>query len=193
MTVLLPERLRNRSWIQFVRARRGLLLKAAMLFERDVVVTDVPHLDSGHRKPVGTRPPAPARNEAVVLVSSVHNASLRAVSYAMGLRPTDIQAVTFAVDEKDTAEIMEEWSRQPFEVPLEILDSPYREVRKPLIKLIRRLRDQAPGTVVTVVLPEFVVRRWWHQFLHNQTALAIKARLLFERDVVVTSVPFHLS
>jgi hypothetical protein len=128
----------------------------------------------------------------VVLVSNVHNASLRAVAYAVGLRPAGIRAVTFAVDEADTERITEEWSRQPFDVTLEILDSPYREVRRPLVRLVTELRAESPGTVVTVVIPEFVVRRWWHQFLHNQTALAIKARLLFEPDVVVTSVPFHL-
>ncbi|HEX9697722.1 MAG TPA: APC family permease [Actinomycetota bacterium] len=193
MTVIVPERLRSGGWLQFLRRRRGLLLKAALLFERAVVVTDVPVVESAHRRPLGTRPPAPARNEAVVLVSAVHNASLRAVAYATGLRPTGIRAVTFAVDAEDTEQLMEDWTRQPFDVPLEILDSPYRQVRKPLIRLIRELKAEAPGTVVTVVLPEFVVRKRWHQFLHNQSALAIKARLLFEPDVVVTSVPFHLS
>lgn len=193
MTVLVPERLRNRSWLQFLRRRRGLLLKTALLFERQIVVGDVPVVEAEHRRPDFTRPQMPRRNEAVVLVSNVHNASLRAVSFAVGLHPSGIRAVTFAVDEQETEQIMEEWSRQPFDVALEILDSPYREVRKPLVQLIRQLRAEAPGTVVTVVIPEFVVGKWWHQFLHNQTALAIKARLLFEPDVVVTSVPFHLS
>ncbi|MGH2830342.1 MAG: amino acid permease, partial [Actinomycetota bacterium] len=193
LTVLLPERLKSRSWVQFLRRRRGLMLKAAMLFERQVVVTDVPVIETEHRRPLGHRPPAPRRNEALVLVSNVHNASLRAVAYALGLRPSGTRAVTFALDETDTERITDEWSRQPFDVALEILDSPFREVRRPLVRLVREIRAEAPGTVVTVVLPEFVVRRWWHQFLHNQTALAIKARLLFEPDVVVTSVPFHLS
>lgn len=190
--VLVPERLRNRGWLQFLGRRRGLLLKTMLLFEKDVVVTDVPVVESPHRRPIGKRPPAPVRNEAVVLVSAVHNASLRAVAYAVGVRPTGIRAVTFAVDEDETQRLMEDWTRQPFDVALEILDSPYREVRKPLVRLVRQLKAEAPGTIVTVVLPEFVVKKRWHQFLHNQTALAIKARLLFEPDVVVTSVPFHL-
>ncbi|HVL89190.1 MAG TPA: hypothetical protein VM841_03035, partial [Actinomycetota bacterium] len=191
-TVVVPEQLRGRGWLQFLRRRRGLLLKATLLFERNLVVTDVPVVESQHRRPIGTRPPAPVRNEVVVLVSAVHNASLSAVAYAAGLRPTGIRAVTFAVDEEDTEKLMEDWTRQPFDVPLEILDSPYREVRKPLIRLVRELKAEAPGTVVTVVLPEFVVRKRWHQFLHNQTALSIKAGLLFEQNTVVTSVPFHL-
>lgn len=192
LTVIVPERLHGGGWLQFVRRRRGLLLKAALLFEPSVVVTDVPVPDSPHRRPIGTRPSAPARNEAIVLVSAVHNASLRAVAYATGLRPTGIRAVTFAVDADDTEQLMEAWSRQPFDVALEILDSPYREVRRPLIRLIRELKSGAPGTIVTVVLPEVVVRKRWHQLMHNQSALAIKARLLFEPDVVLTSVPFHL-
>jgi hypothetical protein len=65
-------------------------------------------------------------------------------------------------------------------------------VTRPLLRLIRQIRATAPGCVVTVIIPEFVVKKWWHQFLHNQTALAIKAALLFEPGVVLTSVPFHL-
>lgn len=193
LMVLVPERLRGRSWLQFLRRPTALLLKAALLFERNLVVTDVPSMQPAHLAPEDARPSPPRRNEAVVLVSNVHNASLRAVAYAAAMRPSGIRGVTFAVDEADTEQLMEDWSRQPFDVPLEILESPYREIRKPLVRFVRRLRDEAPGTVVTVVLPEFVVRKRWHQFLHNQTALAIKARLLFEPGVVVTSVPYHLS
>jgi amino acid transporter len=190
VTVVVPEALRGRSWAQFIRRRRALMLKTALLFEPQVAVTDMPAAETG--RPSGPLPRQPARSVAVVLISAVHNASLRAVAYARALRPTDLRVVTFNVDERETPRMIGEWSRSGVEVPLEVLDSPYREVRRPLLKFVRALRDQAPGTVVTVVLPEFVVRKWWHQFLHNQTALAIKARLLFEPGVVVTSVPFHL-
>jgi hypothetical protein len=162
-----------------------------MLFERDVVVTDVPHFVTPHRLPA-QRPVAPARNEAVVLVSAVHNASLRAVAYAAATRPSGLRAVTFNIDPVETERIMGDWVDSRVNATLEILDSPYREVRKPLLKFVRQLRSAAPGTVVTIVIPEFVVGKWRHQFLHNQTALAIKATMLFEPDVVVTSVPYHL-
>jgi hypothetical protein len=78
------------------------------------------------------------------------------------------------------------------DVPLEVVDSPYREVTRPLLKYVRALRDTYPDAVVSITVPEFVVARWWHQFLHNQTALAIKNAVQFEPAVVLTSVPFHL-
>jgi amino acid transporter len=190
LNVIIPETLRRGGWGQFLKRRRALLLKTAMLFERDIVVTDIPSVETPHRAPEH-RPPAPARNEVVILISAVHNASLRAVAYATALRPTGIRAVTFNVDPTETERVMGDWVDSRVNVPLEILDSPYREVRKPLLRFARSLKT-LPGTVVTIVIPEFVVGKWWHQFLHNQTALAIKATMLFEPDTVVSSVPYHI-
>jgi amino acid transporter len=192
VTVVLPEILHRRGLRQFLRQRRELLLKAALLFEPQVVVTDVPVIapDGDGGRPPG--PIAPARNVAIVLVSAVHNATLRALAYARAIRPTDLRAVTFNIDDSETAKIMREWTSADVDVPLELLDSPYREVTEPLLKLVRQIRSGAPDTVVTVILPEFVVSKWYHQFLHNQTALSIKGALLFEPGVVVTSVPYHL-
>jgi hypothetical protein len=191
LNVIIPEALPERSWLSMVRQRRLLVLKASLLFERRVVVTDVPQL-ADHVTAEPGRPEVPSRNIGVVLVSSVHNATLRAVAYAQAIHPFDVRAVSFAVDAPETEQIMTEWIDAGADIPLEILESPFREVRKPLLQFIRRLRADRPDTTVTVILPEFVVRKWWHQFLHNQTALRIKAFLLFEPGVVVTSVPYHL-
>jgi amino acid transporter len=195
VTVVIPEVLGKKGIGQYLRraSRQSLLLKAGLLFEPRVVVTNVPAPPGGSAGPPGRGAIAPTRVTAVVLVSAVHNATLRALAYATSLSPTDIRAVTFNVDSEETERMMKEWGRSGVDVPLEVLDSPYREVTGPLIRYARRLRTLHPDTIVSVVLPEFVVRKWWHQFLHNQTALAIKARLLFEPGVVVTSVPFHLT
>jgi hypothetical protein len=176
---------------RFFSQRRELLLKAAMLFEPKVVLTDVPSR-SGDTTEV-SRPIAPSRNVAVVLVSGVHNATSRALGYARAINPTAVRAVTFNVDEGATQDIMREWAEAGTDVPLEILDSPYREVTRPLIKLIRQIHASTPDAVVTVIVPEFVVSKWWHQFLHNQTALKLKAALLFRPGTVVVNVPYHLS
>jgi hypothetical protein len=192
VTVILPEALDHRRVRQFLRTRRELMLKAAMLFEPQVVVTDVPTLTDGDAASA-SGPIAPTRNVALVMVSGVHNATLRAIAYASAIRPGELRAITFNTDEGQTAKIMREWAEGDVDVPLEILDSPYREVTAPLIKLVRQIRAGSPDTVVTIVVPEFVVAKWYHQFLHNQTALAIKGALLFEPGVVVTSVPYHLS
>jgi amino acid transporter len=189
---VLPERIEARGVRGYLRQRRELLLKATLLLEPQVVVTDVPTAGPEAARGAGG-PIAPTRNVALLLVSGVHNATLRALSYARAIRPTELRAITFNVDETETARIMRDWAEAEVDLPLEVLDSPYREVTRPLVRLVREVRDATPDTVVTVILPEFVVARWYHQFLHNQTALAIKAALLFEPGVVVTSVPFHLT
>jgi hypothetical protein len=77
-------------------------------------------------------------------------------------------------------------------VTLVVLPSPYRSVLGPLLEYIDLLQREDPTQLVTVVIPEFVPRRWWQHLLHNQTALAFKGALLFRRGIVVVDVPFHL-
>jgi amino acid transporter len=191
ITVVLPEVYENTGRREFVRRRRALLLKAALLFERRVVVTDVPLL-AKDAQATSRGPIVPTRTIAIVLVSAVHNATLRALEYARSLSPTELRAVTFNVDPDETMRILNEWATTVADVPLEAVDSPYREVTRPLVKYARQLHASMPDSVVSVIVPEFVVRHWWHQFLHNQTALSIKYALVFEPGIVVTSVPFHL-
>ena len=138
------------------------------------------------------KPVLPARNHALILVSKLHLPTMRAIAYARATRPDSLQAVTIQIDEEETARLLDQWGRQCIDIPLAILDSPYREVTKPLLEYVRRLRRDQPRDVVTVFLPEYVLGRWWEQLLHNQSALRLKARLLFEPGVMVTSVPWQL-
>jgi hypothetical protein len=78
-------------------------------------------------------------------------------------------------------------------VPLTVIDSPYREITRPVIDYVKSLRQNAPRDVVTVFIPEYVVGKWWENLLHNQSALRLKGRLLFEPGVMVTSVPWQLA
>jgi len=77
-------------------------------------------------------------------------------------------------------------------VKLTVLESPYREVTRPIIEYIKQLRADRPHDVVNVFIPEYVVGHWWEQLLHNQSALRLKGRLLFQQGVMVTSVPWQL-
>jgi hypothetical protein len=86
-----------------------------------------------------------------------------------------------------------EWERHDLPVPLTVLESPYREVSRPLIDYIRKLRTNRPRDVVSVFIPEYVVGHWWEHLLHNQSALRLKTRLLFQPGVMVTSVPWQLA
>jgi amino acid transporter len=136
--------------------------------------------------------PLPSRNHAIVLVSKVHAPTLRALSYARATRPHDITALTVNVDPEDSRRLQVEWDRRDLPVPLTIIDSPYREITRPVLEYVRDIRTTSPRDVVTVYIPEYVVGRWWEQLLHNQSALRLKTRLLFQPGVMVTSVPYQL-
>ena len=138
-------------------------------------------------------PHRPARNHAVVLVSKIHAPTLRALGYAESIRPHDLTAVTVAIDPEETEALQEEWDRRGIAIPLTVLASPYREITRPFVEYVRNIHRQSPRDVVSVFIPEYVVGRWWEQLLHNQSALRLKARLLFTPGVMVTSVPYQLA
>jgi len=135
----------------------------------------------------------PSRTHSIVLVSSLHMASRRALRYARATRPDVLEAITVNVDDRDTRKLVSEWEASDITVPLKVIASPYREITRPVIDYVRRVRREHPRDVVTVFIPEYVVGHWWEQILHNQSALRLKGRLLFEPGVMVTSVPWQLS
>lgn len=135
----------------------------------------------------------PSRNHAVVLVSKLHLPTLRALSYARATRPDVLEAITVSVDDAETRQLVHKWEASDITVPLKVVASPYREVTRPVLDYVRRISKEAPRTVVTVFIPEYVVGHWWEQLLHNQSALRLKTRLLFMNNVMVTSVPWQLT
>jgi amino acid transporter len=137
-------------------------------------------------------PVLPSRNHAIVLVSGLNKATVRALAYARATRPHDLEAVTVNVDDGDTHRLTESWDEHGIKVPLKVVESPYREITRPVLEYVRRIRGDNPRDVVTVFIPEYVVGRWWEQVLHNQSALRLKGRLLFQPGVMVTSVPWQL-
>jgi amino acid transporter len=134
----------------------------------------------------------PSRVHAVVLVSKMHKATLRAIAYARASRPSYLEAVTVDVEPSDTEALKREWEARNIPVPLKILESPYREVTRPILDYVRGISRQSPRDLVSVYIPEYVVGHWWEQLLHNQSALRLKGRLLFTPGVMVTSVPYQL-
>jgi amino acid transporter len=136
--------------------------------------------------------PLPSRNHAIVLVSKVHAPTLRAIAYARATRPHDLTALTVSVDAEESRKLQEQWDRRDIPVPLTVIDSPYREITRPVLDYVRDIRLKSPRDVVTVFIPEYVVGHWWEQLLHNQSALRLKGRLLFQPGVMVTSVAYQL-
>ncbi len=137
-------------------------------------------------------PTLPSRVYAIVLVSKLHRPTLRALAFAKASRPHVIEAITVNIDDHDTEALQEEWHKRGISIDLVVIDSPFREITRPVIKYVRRIRRESPRDVVCVYIPEYVVGHWWENLLHNQSALRLKSRLLFEPGVMVTSVPYQL-
>ncbi len=127
-----------------------------------------------------------------MLVSKLHKPTMRALAYAKASRPNILEAVFVDADGATTNKLVDEWDAQRIDVPLKMLYSPFREVIRPIVQYAVEIRQANPRGVVAVYIPEYVVGRWWEQLLHNQTALRLKARLLFTPGVMVTSVPYQL-
>ena len=137
-------------------------------------------------------PTLPSRVHAIVLVSKLHSPTLRALAFARASRPHTLEAVTVSIDDGDTDDLQREWLERGIPIPLTVLSSPYRELVSPVTDYVRGIRRESPRDVVAVYIPEYVVSKWWEQILHNQSPLRLKARLLTEPGVMVTSVPYKL-
>jgi amino acid transporter len=134
----------------------------------------------------------PARIHAVVLVSKLHKPALRALAYARASRPASLEAVTVNVEPAETEALLAEWEERNIPIPLRVLDSPYREITRPIVDHVKERRRDNPRDIVDVYVPEYVVGHWWETLLHNQSALRLKTRLRFTPGVVVVSVPYQL-
>lgn len=186
VTVVIPDP-QYPSRIHQVRINRRLLgIKRAFVSRPGVVVTSVPFRPDVDPDP--RRLEAPGRLSVIVLVSAVHRGTLRALEYARSLQPAELQAVIIGIDPEEGPNLISQWHEWAIGVPIRAVDSPYRSLVGPLLDEVRSLRPN-PGDAVAVVVPAFVLPHWWQRLLHNQTALLIKAALLFERNVVVVSVP----
>jgi amino acid transporter len=173
------------AWISIVVMAAAYLLMRAIRMHYDEVAREL--------APTEQRPLLPARNHAIVLVSQLHLPTIRALAYAKATRPDTLTAVTVNVDSGDTRRLVAEWEGRGLQVPLTVIDSPYREITRPVIDYVKSVRRTSPRDVVTVFVPEYVVGRWWENLLHNQSALRVKSRLHFEPGVMVTSVPWQLA
>ncbi len=173
------------AWIAIAAMIAIYALMTAIRRHYDRVAEELREMD---RKPVVL----PSRNHAIVLISKLHLPTLRALSYAKAVRPDVLEAVTVNVDDLETRKLVQEWEEHKFKVPLKVIESPYREITKPVLDYVKRVRGDNPRNVVTVFIPEYVVGHWWEQVLHNQSALRLKGRLLFQPGVMVTSVPWQL-
>lgn len=141
----------------------------------------------------GIEPLQPIKHSVVVPISGLHRGVMAALEYAKSIsRDNNVTAVYVDFEEEATAKLREKWERMGNGVKLVVLPSPYRELTRPLLKYIKRVKSQERDDMITVVLPEFIPAKWWQHILHNQSSLLLKGALLFREGVIVTSVPYHL-
>ncbi|MEA2683005.1 MAG: hypothetical protein QOK05_1333 [Chloroflexota bacterium] len=135
--------------------------------------------------------PGEVKPLAIVPISDLTDVQLQTLALARRLSDEAL-AVFISDDQERIREIRAKWDAWGNQVPLEIIESPYRSIVRPLLNFLDAVEAQRGGDTLMVILPELVYTRWWHQFLHNQTALRLKAALLFRPGTVVMSVPYHL-
>jgi hypothetical protein len=138
-------------------------------------------------------PPARVDRHRVILpISGVHRGVVAGLRYARALSE-DVTAVYVSTDAADAASVQKKWGLWGAGVRLVILSSPYRLLVEPIVAYIKEIgATRQPNEVITIVVPQFVPRRTWHNLLHSQTAIMLRLALLFERGIVITSVPYQV-
>jgi amino acid transporter len=183
VTVVVPEQFERPRLREALRARETLRLKSRLLAEPGIAIANVTAVAGPPRA-------LPRRVACRVLVSGAHAASLRAANYVDTLGLRDASGVFFAHDEEQARRLRREWAGLGSGLPLEIVEAPYRDLGDPLLRYVRRLTEDGE-TLALVVMPELVLPGW-RRLLHNERGLYVKRLLLFEPNVVLTSVPYQL-
>jgi amino acid transporter len=141
--------------------------------------------------PQTARAMLPSRVHALVLVAQVNRTSLRAVTYARAAQPDVLEGVTVDVDPTSTRQLMDDWDAYDIPVPLRVLDSPYREITRPVLEYVRGIQRARPRDVVAVFVPAYVPTRWWERLLHNTSTTKLEQQLSRMRGVMITTVPWQ--
>lgn len=132
------------------------------------------------------------KNIVIIPISGLTSMIARTLTYA-NVISTDVRAVHISINQESGRSLAEQWNIQYPGTPLVTLYSPYRMVINPLVDYISELEQQKePEDYVTVLIPEFETKQWWHRLLHNQTGWILRSLLILHEDVIVTTVPFHL-
>jgi amino acid transporter len=151
------------------------------------------HYENAKSRAQAETPITPGDVHPVAVVPIADLTDVQLQTLALARRLADQVVAVFISDDPDKIEaIQRKWSLWGNHVPLEVIESPYRSVIRPFLSYLDAIEAQNREGTLMVVLPEMVYGRWWHQFLHNQTALRLKAALLFRPGTVVVNVPYHL-
>ena len=132
------------------------------------------------------------KNRVIVPIQSVNTASVRALRYARTISENVI-AFNVSIDEESKEKLEKKYTLLNTDIPLIVKYSPYRKVVAPLLRFIKSAEyAYQKGEVITVILPQFIVKKWWHSILHNQSRLFIERELLKHKHIVVATMPLQL-
>ncbi len=136
--------------------------------------------------------PRVVRHRVLIAISGVHRGTVEALRYANALSD-DISAVYVSIDAEGAAKVQRKWGLWGNGVRLVVLESPYRLLLEPLLEYIKKIASlRQPNETLTIVVPQFVPRKWWHQLLHAQTAMLLRLALVNYSGIVITNVPYRL-
>lgn len=128
----------------------------------------------------------------IIPISGLHKGVMKAISYGKSISE-DLRVCFVKTDEDAAVRLQNQWNEKFPDLKLYMLESPYRSISEPIIDFINHVAKEHPTEMTTVIFPEFVTAKWYHQLLHNQTAWLIKLSLIYKRNIVVSSVKYHLT
>lgn len=185
LTVVLATKLLLGAWVAVALMALAFALMSLVRRHYDEVAAEMA-IDGA-----SSRVTLPSRVHAIVLVAHVNRTSMRAVTYARASNPNVLEGITVDVDPDSTRALMDDWDRYEIPVPLRVLDSPYREITRPVLEYVRGIQRASPRDVVAVYVPEYVVRRRWERLLHNTSTTKLVEQLSRMRGVMITRVPWQ--
>lgn len=133
----------------------------------------------------------PVKTTVLLLVPKIHKGILQAIAYAKSMA-RDVRAVHVTLDPKSVGQVKEDWNRFGADIPLVILESPYRSLIEPLTEYIDQAIAEEPDAMITVIVPQAVPKRWYHGLLHNNVTVPLKLALGARKNVVITNVRYFL-
>jgi amino acid transporter len=137
-------------------------------------------------------PPRIKRNRVIVAISGVHVGTLQAMHYARSISD-DVTAVHVAIDPAESERVRQRWEKWGDGTRLVVIDSPYRLIYEPMLDYIKNIaRQRQPNEILTVIVPQFISDKLWHNFLHMQTAFSLQLGLLGLKNIIITEVPYHV-
>ena len=179
------------AWLVVIAIPLVVTLFAAIHRHYQYVAERLSIHDLAPRSYISVPKPAVVTHPAVVVVGQLNRGTVEALDYARTIADK-IVAVHVDIGSTDREELQRKWQNLEADIPLEIIESPYRSVIDPIVDFIGQFQENHPGVFTTIIIPAFVPRNWWDSILHNQTTLFLKNALRVNKSRIVTTVRYYL-